>query len=156
LSREGLLRFAALPMRGETRRLGADTIIINDAYNANPVSMAASLRTLAELPGQRRIAVLGDMRELGDLSREAHREIGRLCGALKLDLLLLIGDFAPEVALGASKAGMAPSQVIIFETPAQLAEHLHSVLKPGDRVLLKASRAVALEKVLEELEKARI
>jgi UDP-N-acetylmuramoyl-tripeptide--D-alanyl-D-alanine ligase len=153
---QGLLRFAALPMRGETRTLGADTIIINDAYNANPVSMAASLRTLAELPGQRRIAVLGDMRELGDLSREAHREIGRLCGALKLDLLLLIGDFAPEVALGASKAGMAPSQVIIFETPAQLAEHLHSVLKPGDRVLLKASRAVALEKVLEELEKARI
>ncbi len=153
---QGLAEFAPLPMRGETRTLGADTVVINDAYNANPVSMAAALQMLAELPGTRRIAVLGDMRELGDMSDEAHREIGRLAGALKLDLLLAVGDFAAELALGARRAGMEPSQIVVFETRAQLADYLVSVLEPGDRVLLKASRAVALETVLERLEKAQL
>jgi UDP-N-acetylmuramoyl-tripeptide--D-alanyl-D-alanine ligase len=156
LSAQGLAEFAPLPMRGEMRWLGENTVIINDIYNANPVSMAASLRMLAELPAQRRIAVLGDMRELGDMAAEAHRELGRLAADLGLDLLLAIGDFAAELASGARQAGMEPWQVSVFETRAQVADHLLALLKPGDRVLLKASRAVGLETVLEQLEKAHL
>jgi UDP-N-acetylmuramoyl-tripeptide--D-alanyl-D-alanine ligase len=153
---QAVTKFAPLPMRGELRRLGADTVVINDAYNANPLSMAASLRTLAELPGSRRIAVLGDMRELGDMSAQAHRDIGRLVSDLKLDLLLATGDFASDLAAGAREAGMEPSRVCTFQTSTQLGDHLASILKPGDRVLLKASRAAALERVIEWLEKANI
>ncbi len=150
---EGLGAFRPLSMRGEMVRLGHDIIVINDAYNANPLSMAASLRTLASLPASRRIAVLGDMRELGEMSQSAHQEIGRLVAELGIDFLLGVGEFAEQLAQGARNAGMDEAKVVVFASVGELTPYLATQLREGDRVLLKASRAVGLEVVLEELKK---
>jgi UDP-N-acetylmuramoyl-tripeptide--D-alanyl-D-alanine ligase len=152
---QGLAAFTPVDLRGETVALGADILCINDAYNANPLSMAAALKTLAGLPGARRIAALGDMRELGDSSSNAHREIGALVANLKIDYLLVVGEFAKDVSIGARRSGMSPTRITAFSTPDQLGTALRELLRSGDRVLLKASRAVSLETVLGQFGKAK-
>jgi len=150
----GLSNFRPVVMRGETVQIAPDVIVINDAYNANPVSMAAALRMLAGLSGARRIAALGDMRELGDAAPAAHREIGALAAALKIDRLLVVGEYAEEMASGARGIGMAPERIAIFARPSELGAALREIIRAGDRILLKASRAVGLEAVLEQLKRA--
>ncbi|HTY55055.1 MAG TPA: cyanophycin synthetase, partial [Candidatus Binataceae bacterium] len=151
---KGLSNFRPVTMRGEVTTVAPDVICINDAYNANPVSMAAALRMLAALPGARRIAALGDMRELGDEAIAAHREMGALAAALKIDRLCAVGELAGELATGARESGMAPDRIEIFAQPLELGAALREILRAGDRVLLKASRAVGLEVVLQQLKQA--
>src|SRR6184192_640804 len=121
---------------------------IDDSYNANPDSMKAALRTLAELPAEgQRIAVLGEMRELGDESERGHREVGEMAAALKVDHLIAIGNVAAGIADAAKQAGLENSSTVA--STAEAAELLAGIATPGDLVLIKGSRLARTEQVIE-------
>jgi len=138
--RKGLERFKPSGKRMELIKKKGGILIINDSYNANPSSMRAALLTLAEYPAKRRIAVLGDMLELGKISKAAHQKIGSLSKKLKIDLLLSVGTLS-----NAMKADRH------FENVKDASKYLKKHLRPGDVVLLKASRLIQLEKVVDNL-----
>ncbi len=125
---------------------------IDDSYNANPDSTKAALRTLAELEtdGQR-IAVLGQMAELGAESSRGHREVGETAAALGIDRLIALGEGGREIAEAARAAGLSASDVIA--TAEEVADSLGELTRPGDIVLVKGSRAARTERVLEEFAK---
>ncbi|WP_165050616.1 MULTISPECIES: UDP-N-acetylmuramoyl-tripeptide--D-alanyl-D-alanine ligase [unclassified Adlercreutzia] len=126
--------------------------IVNDAYNANPDSMRASLATFCALdvPG-RRVAVLGDMGELGDFAPACHRGIGEVAAGLPLDLLICVGELSRGIAQGALDAGMDPARVMRADTVAEVLEELDVYLEKGDAVLVKASHFMGLTRVVEGL-----
>jgi UDP-N-acetylmuramoyl-tripeptide--D-alanyl-D-alanine ligase len=115
---------------------------VNDCYNANPMSMRAALKHLAETPADRRVAVLGTMAELGGDSERFHREIGQEAAELGIDALITVGE--PATAYADSFDGEAYSTGEPEEAGALLSE----IVLPGDRVLIKGSRSVGLERVL--------
>lgn len=124
--------------------------ILDDAYNANADSMLAALQTLSELPcAGRRVAVLGDMAELGESSRAAHAEVGRRAAEFHLDKLFTVGRQAGEIALAARHNGLETVVEIPEVENAALA--VQEFARPGDVVLIKASRAMRLERVAEAL-----
>jgi UDP-N-acetylmuramoyl-tripeptide--D-alanyl-D-alanine ligase len=121
---------------------------LDDSYNANPDSMKAALRTLVELDAEgQRIAVLGEMRELGDQSERGHREMGETAAALKIDHLIAIGDVAATIAEAAKRAGLENSSTVA--STAEAAELLGELVAPGDLVLIKGSRLARTERVIE-------
>ncbi|WP_165171152.1 UDP-N-acetylmuramoyl-tripeptide--D-alanyl-D-alanine ligase [Adlercreutzia sp. ZJ242] len=126
--------------------------IVNDAYNANPDSMRASLSTFCALdvPG-RRVAVLGDMGELGDFAPACHRGIGEVAAGLPLDLLICVGELSRGIAQGALDAGMDPARVMRADAVAEVLEELDVYLEKGDAVLVKASHFMGLTRVVEGL-----
>jgi len=145
----GLEDFRPVAMRSEIKDMNGRTVLA-DYYNANPASMKAALETLASLTGGKRtIAVLGDMLELGDAGPEEHREIGRIAARLRVDLLICVGPLARHIAEGASSAGMARGRVLEAKTTEQGAALLRELSRPGDIVLVKGSRGMKMEKVLE-------
>jgi UDP-N-acetylmuramoyl-tripeptide--D-alanyl-D-alanine ligase len=127
--------------RGERLELGDGIVLVNDCYNANPVSMRAALSHLASLEGERRIAVLGEMAELGPGAAGYHREVGESARASGIDLLIGVGeparDYGPDELLG---------------TPEETAEWLAAQAEPGDTILVKGSRSAGLEAVAVALE----
>jgi UDP-N-acetylmuramoyl-tripeptide--D-alanyl-D-alanine ligase len=129
-------------MRGEVVELGGGVTVVNDCYNANPMSMTAALEHLAATPSERRIAVLGVMAELGDQSERFHREIGERADALGIDVLVTVG----EEALG--YAGGFGGETYSVATPEEAGALLEELAAPGDRVLVKGSRSAGLERVL--------
>jgi UDP-N-acetylmuramoyl-tripeptide--D-alanyl-D-alanine ligase len=131
-----------------------DITIINDAYNANPASMASALQTLQQFSCTgKKIAVLGDMFELGQLSQSAHYDVGKLAAAVPVDTLFLLGEYAGQVAQGAQAQGMSKTAIVIGNSPEHLAQELAKSIQPHDLVLFKASRGMALEKVIDEFVK---
>jgi UDP-N-acetylmuramoyl-tripeptide--D-alanyl-D-alanine ligase len=125
---------------------------IDDSYNANPESMRAALATLAELETDgRRIAVLGEMSELGSESERGHREVGEAAASLKIDELIAIGKTASVIADAAQKAGLEKSRTVASANEA--AEILAEETSPNDLVLIKGSRAARTERVMEEFAK---
>ena len=129
--------------------------LIDDSYNANPDSTKAALRTLAELDtdGQR-IAVLGQMLELGAESRRGHREVGETAASLGINHLVALGRESAEIAAGASAAGITNSAVVA--TAELAADRLCEIARPGDLVLVKGSRSARTERVLEEFAKRQM
>jgi UDP-N-acetylmuramoyl-tripeptide--D-alanyl-D-alanine ligase len=124
--------------------------VLDDAYNANADSMMAALQTLQEFPcAGRRIAVLGDMVELGAQSEAAHQEVGRRAAELGIGQLFAVGKMASVMARGAKEAGL--TRVIEIPDVETAASAIKSFVKPGDVVLLKASRATRLERVGDQL-----
>lgn len=124
--------------------------VLDDTYNANADSMLAALRTLQEMPcGGRRVAVLGDMAELGTQSRDAHEELGRRAAELGVDKLFAVGGMAAVMADAARAAGMR--DVVEFADVERAGDAVKQFLKPGDTVLFKASRAMRLERLVETL-----
>ncbi len=124
--------------------------VLNDAYNANADSMAAALETVQAMPcSGRRVAVLGDMGELGSHSVAAHEEVGKRAAQVGLDQLFTVGELARVIAESARRAGMSAIQE--FTDMAQAANAVKSFLKSGDVVLLKASRSARLERIVEAL-----
>lgn len=125
--------------------------VIEDCYNASPDSMRAALRTLADYPVRgRRIAVLGDMFELGSISQAAHESVGEMAAQAGVDLLLTVGEQAQFLARRASQQGV---RTIHCADKAEVLEHLLAQVEPGDGVLFKASHGMALETVLAEFYK---
>lgn len=124
---------------------------LDDSYNANPDSMRAALTTLAALPTERaRIAVLGRMGELGSQSETGHRSVGEAAARAGIDTLIAVGDEAHWIAASAALGGL--SQVHHVGDPTAAARLLSTLAHPGDLVLIKGSRSVRMERVLEQLE----
>lgn len=124
--------------------------VIDDTYNSNPLALKAALEVLSKKVG-RRIAVLGDMAELGPWAEQYHREIGKLCGSLGLDGLFLIGKWAEVVASEASRNCLR-GKVMVVKEHEELAKKLKEFLQEGDWVLVKGSRTMEMEKVIAYLE----
>jgi UDP-N-acetylmuramoyl-tripeptide--D-alanyl-D-alanine ligase len=136
------------PHRGVIVRAG-DVTIVDDAYNASPASVEAALELLAGLPG-RRIAVFGEMLELGDEHEAGHERAGAAAAAI-VDRLVVIGDGARGIGRGARAAGLAKEQVAEVADRAAALDQLLASLAPGDVVLVKASRGIALDLLVDDL-----
>jgi UDP-N-acetylmuramoyl-tripeptide--D-alanyl-D-alanine ligase len=148
----GLAGHRPVAGRLERRTLPCGAVLIDDSYNANPQSMEVALRMLASRPaGGRRIAVLGDMGELGPTSDKAHREAGLLAAQLGIDWLIALGRQAERVVAGAREAGMAASRTQVATSHEDAAERLRGGLHAGDWVLVKGSRSMRMERVAELL-----
>jgi UDP-N-acetylmuramoyl-tripeptide--D-alanyl-D-alanine ligase len=129
-----------------------DVTVINDSYNANPVSMEKALETLKEMKASsRKIAVLADMLELGKESVDFHHQVGRRAAELGIDLLLTVGELARHIAQGAKQAGMSADCVRTFEDNQQVSHYLLQNLAAGDVVLVKGSRKMKTEEVVATL-----
>ncbi|MCZ7587588.1 MAG: hypothetical protein M5U27_01720 [Gaiella sp.] len=137
-AREGARGISLSPWRGEVQELPGGGLVVNDAYNANPVSMRAALLDLAERAGgRRRVAILGQMAELGAESDRYHAEIAALLAELGVEVVVAVGDGAGRYLAGV-EGGVAIPDATAFGRIAD-------VLLPGDAVLVKGSRAVGLE-----------
>ncbi len=126
------------------------TYLIDDSYNASPLSMQAALETLADLPAKRRVAVLGDMLEIGKYTPEAHERVGRLA-AKHVDLLFTVGLRSKFIAEAAQASGMKRANIFSFDTAEEAARPLQEAMRKGDLVLIKGSHAMRLDKVVEEV-----
>jgi UDP-N-acetylmuramoyl-tripeptide--D-alanyl-D-alanine ligase len=154
---EGLENASMTPMRMEVFESADGVTVINDAYNANPTSMRAALRTLADMSDDgRRVAVIGDMAELGSLTELAHFEVGERVARLGLERLVTVGHLARRMGEGALAEGMDPGAVTSFDTVEAAVEFLRETLRSGDTVLVKASRSMGLERVVEGIIKADV
>ncbi len=154
---EGLASAEAGEMRMQSFTSASGVHVINDAYNANPTSMRAAVETLAAYTAAgRRIAVLGDMAELGSLTEIAHFEIGELVARSAIDVLVTAGPRAARIADGARAAGMDADMVRPCATPEEASEVLDDLLETGDIVLVKASRVMGLERVVEGIVEPRV
>jgi len=146
----GLAQAALTAMRMEVFESASGIIVVNDAYNANPVSMRAAIETLSEMQTSgRRIAVLGDMAELGSLTEVAHFRIGEQVARLPIDVLVTVGPRAERIAQGARAEGMPAEAVRPCAEVPEAAEVLDDLLSSGDVVLVKASRVMGLEAIAE-------
>lgn len=134
----GVRNFTQTGERLRVERLNGERIMINDSYNANPQSMGAALRVLASTNATARIAMLGDMKELGDATEPGHREIGRQVGELGIDLLIAVGDHCKEYMVPAAKAAGCPD-VRWYEDKTQAYADLMDEYREGTAILLKAS-----------------
>jgi UDP-N-acetylmuramoyl-tripeptide--D-alanyl-D-alanine ligase len=139
------------PHRAEMIQVGGVTIV-DDSYNASPGSVAAALELLAGMPG-RRIAVLGEMLELGSEHEAGHRRVGEIAARLA-DRLVVVGSGAAGVAEGARGAAMPATGIITVADRAEARERLLAELRPGDVVLVKASRGIALDELVADLRAA--
>jgi len=147
---DALADFAPAEMRLQREKIGKVTII-NDTYNANPASVAAAASVLAETLAKRRVMILGDMRELDDQAEQLHRDLGAQLSRGPVDLLIGVGALGRYIAQGAAEAGVEALQ---YESVAETERELVSLLKSGDVVLIKGSRAMAMERLIEPVRQA--
>lgn len=139
--------------RGEVIYLTNNIKVINDTYNSNPAALEEALKSLSKQKGGRKIAVLGDMLELGEKQIAYHTEAGKSVVENKIDLLITVGSLAKYIAEGAMISGMSPENVISFEQSEEAAEKIPSLLNQNDLVLIKGSRGIKTEKIVHALEK---
>jgi UDP-N-acetylmuramoyl-tripeptide--D-alanyl-D-alanine ligase len=142
----GRIEVALSRLRGERIELPDGIVVVNDCYNANPMSMQAALTDLAATAPGRRVAVLGDMLELGPDERRFHADLGTQARDAGVDVLVTVGPLAAHAG-----AGFAGGAVQAVPDAAAAAALLPSLLQPGDTVLVKGSRGVGLEVVAERL-----
>ncbi len=146
----GLSRFRPVTMRSQVSSWQGVSMI-QDYYNANPDSMKAAVTLLKEFgAGHRTIAVLGDMLELGAETRKLHREVGAFVADSQISFLITCGEFCRELAHGASAEGMPPSRIFDVQRVGDAAQVLKKLVERGDVVLLKASRAMRFECLVDE------
>lgn len=151
---KGVANFRPTGMRQSVIEI-KDKILIKDCYNASPTSMKSGLEVLSvTLPRfreepYRRVAVLGDMLELGEYAEEAHRDVGRLCCEYDLGCLIGVGSNAKFVAEGAIEKGFNSSELYVFYDNNTLKEHITDLLRPNDVILFKGSRGMRLEEIAD-------
>ena len=148
---QGLSKFRPAAMRSQIiAHRGIQ--IISDCYNANPASMKAAIEVLAQwTPARERLAVLGDMLELGAESRQMHREVGQFLAGRRVSRLIACGSLGRDIADGARRAGMAVSTIVEVPDAAAATELVRATARQGDVVLVKASRGMKMEQVVEGL-----
>ncbi|MFW6140348.1 MAG: UDP-N-acetylmuramoyl-tripeptide--D-alanyl-D-alanine ligase [Acidobacteriota bacterium] len=139
--------------RGEVLALANNIKVINDTYNSNPAALKEAIKSLSLQKGGRKIAVLGDMLELGEKQIAYHTEAGKFAAKNKIDLLITVGPLAKYIAEGALISGMAPENIISFEQSEEAADKIPSILNENDFVLIKGSRGVKTEKIVNVLKK---
>jgi UDP-N-acetylmuramoyl-tripeptide--D-alanyl-D-alanine ligase len=142
----GLMTFQASPMRLHIEKIG-EYIVINDAYNASPMSMLAAIDTLGEVAIKRKIVVLGDMLELGDIAVEAHRQIGEKLAQCHIDMVVTVGELASHIATSAKEQGM--DMVISCASHEEAEKALAHRILPGDTILIKGSRGMKMENIIK-------
>jgi UDP-N-acetylmuramyl pentapeptide synthase len=148
----GLARYEPARGRMQQRRLPNGALLIDDTYNANPQSMEAALASLARLRGAgRAFAVLGDMGELGAHAAAGHRGVGARAGELRVDALYALGEQAELVRSAAVAAGLEPGRAHLAASHAEIADALRATLRAGDVALIKGSRSMRMERVVEAL-----
>lgn len=145
---EGLLGYTPSGMRQRIKETGGITVI-EDCYNASPDSQRAGLNSLCKIAKGRKIAVLGDMLELGDYSETAHRNVGEYVAECKVDMLFTYGKQSEFMADSAGKSGL--ESVFAFTDKAELIKSLLDEIKVGDTLLFKASRGMKLEEIIEKV-----
>ena len=138
--------------RMETSTGASGIVIVNDAYNANPESMAAALKAARWMAkGERLVAVLGHMAELGPVEFEEHERLGQLVVRIGVERLITVGERARTIARAAIREGQLPEDVASYEDPSEAAADVRAWVRPGDVVLVKGSRVAGLERVAEAL-----
>jgi len=140
--------------RWRMQPMGSDRVrVINDAYNASPDSMAAALRTLAQIagPGERKVAVLGAMSELGEFAGEEHDRVGLLAVRLRIERIVVVGRDARRLFLAAVGEGSWDGEAVFFETADEAFDYLREELRDGDRVLVKSSNSAGLRHLGDRL-----
>jgi UDP-N-acetylmuramoyl-tripeptide--D-alanyl-D-alanine ligase len=148
--------FRPVDKRMEVLTLPGDIHLINDTYNANPGSMAAALKTLMQVKQQgRALAVLGDMLEMGEESGSLHMQVGRIAAKEGVDYLLAMGKQASHLLAGAAEGGMARDQLTVASNHQEISAQVHNLLTAGDWLLVKGSRGMRMEKVVESLMELR-
>ena len=153
LSKEEIIRgvaaYAPIGSRMHILRLSDGRVLLDDCYNANPQSVSAALEVLARTECERRVAVLGDMGELGDLTEQAHFNAGALAAMLGIDFVVAIGSKAVKIADGAAMGG---AEVLHFATREEAMPTLREQLQPHTTMLIKASHAMHFEEIVKELQ----
>lgn len=148
---DGLSKIDFSDLRMEIKELENGAIVINDSYNANPISVRAALDVLAEMKGKRKIAVLASMLELGKMEKKAHLEIGEYIAKQNIDLLITVGEIAELIAEGAERTAMPVEKIYSFADKASTLKFLKDNLKKDDLLLIKGSRSNQMEKIVAEL-----
>lgn len=146
---KGIETFTLTKNRMEIDKIKDNVTVINDAYNASYDSMKAALEYLKELPGNRKIAVLGDMFELGEFAEEIHRKVGIEVITHKVDMLVTVGELANYIADEAEYLGMPKDQVIRLNTTTEAINYLNDNLEKDDVVLLKAANGMHFAEIFK-------
>jgi len=149
---EALSEYEIVVGRGKIIPGVKNTYILDDSYNASPLSMQAAIETASGLEISRKIAILGDMLEIGQYAPEAHEKIGRMVPGV-FDILVTVGDRAKFIASAAMANGMAKKNIHIFDTADEAKLKVQKLMKKGDLILVKASHSIGLNKVIEEIKK---
>lgn len=146
----GIASFSPGKMRMNITNTGIYKVI-NDTYNASPQSMEAALKVLSDIGGtNRKVAILGDMLELGDYSQKGHKDVGRIC-AENADILIACGTSSEETVNGALEAGMKGDRVYYYKTTQEAVSNIKNILKTGDVILVKGSRGMKMEEIAEHI-----
>ncbi|HVG21716.1 MAG TPA: cyanophycin synthetase, partial [Blastocatellia bacterium] len=139
-------------MRGEVLRFPQGVTVVDDSYNSNPRALVEMVTTVcADHECRRRIVVAGEMRELGASGARLHREAGRSIARLGVDRLIGVRGLAEEIVAGAREAGMSDAAAVFCETPDEAFEALAREARPGDLILVKGSRGVKTETVVQRM-----
>jgi UDP-N-acetylmuramoyl-tripeptide--D-alanyl-D-alanine ligase len=147
--RRGLARTRPLPMRGALLRMKGSVRVLDETYNSNPKAMERTLETLSRMPAERKVVAAGDMLELGPAGKEAHRAMGEEVARSGAALFVAVGELSELAAESARAAGLA--QVRHFPDSAAAAAWTAAALRPGDLVLVKGSRGMAMERIVEAI-----
>ena len=138
-------------MRGKMYPLENNITLIDDSYNSNPVALESALKDLSELPAKRKVAVLGDMLELGKQEVRYHIRAGEQVKANNCDILITVGPLSQHMAEGALKSGMNADSILSFSDSEETADHIELLLRAGDLVLVKGSRGMRTDKIVKRL-----
>jgi UDP-N-acetylmuramoyl-tripeptide--D-alanyl-D-alanine ligase len=150
-----IITLKLMPNRGTLVRLTKNIKLIDDSYNSNPAALEAALKALAPLPSKRKIAVLGDMLELGEKEVEYHIQAGKHVAESGWDILVTVGVLSQHMAEGALSSGMGADQIFSFESSEEAAGEILRLVQEGDLILVKSSRKIGIEKIVERLKKER-
>lgn len=149
LERSGRLKL--FHNRGNHYRLNNNMRLIDDSYNSNPGALESALKSLTELPGGRKVAVLGDMLELGKSEIKFHIQAGKKAAELKIDILITVGPLSQHMAEGAQGHGMDRNRIFSFEDSTDASEKISDLLKAKDVIMVKGSRGIHMEKIIKSL-----
>ena len=148
---EGIANFELTKRRMEIKKAKNGATVINDCYNANYDSMKSAIDYLGKLPNNKKIAVLGDMLELGEYSKDLHEKVGQVVANNKIDLLICVGEDAKYIAKKAKDMGMLESKIILCKTNNEAINILQKEIEPQDVVLLKASNALHFTEICDAI-----
>jgi UDP-N-acetylmuramoyl-tripeptide--D-alanyl-D-alanine ligase len=145
-----LLSYQSPPGRMKLLRGIKDTWIIDDTYNASPIAMHAGLETLGVLSAKQKIVALGAMAEIGKFTRQAHEAVGFLAAEIA-DIIITVGDTAKIIGESAKSKNFPAKSLLHFDSAKEAGKYLQQIIVPGDVVLVKGSRALKMEQVVEEI-----
>lgn len=150
---EGIKNYIPANMRMNKIELGKGVVLINDAYNASVDSMRSALATLSSVQKKgRKVAILGDMFEMGEYAQEGHKEVGVIASKSNIDLLICIGKESLYIYDSAMKEGMDPSKLLYFNDQETFLSKIESIIKQNDQIIVKASRGMHLERTAERIQ----